>query len=270
MLLVGPPCATPRAAARTRPARRRSFSIAFTAPPSRQCGCASSAWPGRPSTVTTGVSEPRHARPHLEPGRLRADAGVGAHAVLHARRCPPAPDDSSSVFVHTTTVAGEPDAEPRERLGREHHAADAALHVARAAAVEVAVADLGAHGSLVQRSTGSGGDDVDVPVQQQRAAAAGAGERSRRAAAGPANSSPGSTWREPATSARRGSQMSTAAPAPRAGRRGSAAGRPPRGPGRRWSAPWCRTRPGRRQLDELVAAGGNLVEDALLQRHCRR
>ena len=34
--------------------RRTPFLVAFTAPPSRQCGWKTSAWPGRPRTVIVG------------------------------------------------------------------------------------------------------------------------------------------------------------------------------------------------------------------------
>src|SRR5262249_62174863 len=74
-------------------------------------------------------------------------------------------------------VALQPDPEPGQHLGREHHAADAALHVARAAAVEVAVADLRAPRVARPAVDGIRRDNVDVPVQHQRAPAPGAGER---------------------------------------------------------------------------------------------
>ncbi len=35
---------------------RRIFSLPFTAPPARQCGCRISAWPGRPSVVMVGAA----------------------------------------------------------------------------------------------------------------------------------------------------------------------------------------------------------------------
>ena len=37
------------------------FSIALTAPPSRQSGWRTSAWPGRPGTLITPYSDPRQA-----------------------------------------------------------------------------------------------------------------------------------------------------------------------------------------------------------------
>ncbi len=116
------------------------------------------------------------AGPDLEPGRLGADARVGPHAVLHAGDAARAGRLLVGVRADDE-VAAQPHAEPRQRLGGEHHAADAALHVARAAAVEVAVADLGAPRIARPAVDRRGRDDVDVAVQHQRPAAAGAGER---------------------------------------------------------------------------------------------
>ena len=70
--------ATPRAAGATASSTTAIFSIALTAPPSRQCGWAISAWPGRPSTVMVGRQRAAAADPHVEGGRLGDDAGVGA------------------------------------------------------------------------------------------------------------------------------------------------------------------------------------------------
>ena len=54
MALIAALCRQLSRSVRTASSTTASFSIAFTAPPSRQCGCAISAWPGRPSTVIDG------------------------------------------------------------------------------------------------------------------------------------------------------------------------------------------------------------------------
>ena len=73
-------------------------------------------------------------------------------------------------------VARQADVEAGEHLGREHHRGDAALHVAGAAAVELAVADDGRVRVVRPARLGLARDDVDVAVQQEAATAAGAGE----------------------------------------------------------------------------------------------
>jgi MFS family permease len=80
------------------PSTIAAFSIAFTAPPSRQCGCGISAWPARPSTVISGITVPRQ--------QTQASKAVGSPQMPASARTPcstqarlPAPDDSSSVFA---------------------------------------------------------------------------------------------------------------------------------------------------------------------------
>ena len=64
-------------------------------------------------------------------------------------------------------------------LRRDHHRGDPALHVARAAAADPAVAHQRVEGIVVPAVLAPGGDDVDVAVQEQRPAAAGAAEAGR-------------------------------------------------------------------------------------------
>jgi hypothetical protein len=73
-------------------------------------------------------------------------------------------------------VAGEPDAEAREHLCGRHHRRDAALHVARAAPEEQAVAHDGRVRVVRPACLRLARDDVDVAVQEQAAPAAGARE----------------------------------------------------------------------------------------------
>ena len=76
------------------------FSMAFTAPPSRQCGWAISACPGRPSTVIVGDSDPRHpTHTSNAVGSVTMPASALTPWLTAAR--PPAPDVSSSVTVFT-------------------------------------------------------------------------------------------------------------------------------------------------------------------------
>ena len=73
-------------------------------------------------------------------------------------------------------LAGQRDPEVRERLDREHHRRDPALHVAGASPEEEAVADLGHEriaGPFLSRLRR---DDVDVAVEHERAAASAARE----------------------------------------------------------------------------------------------
>ena len=131
------------------------FSIAFTAPPSRQCGCVSSACPGRPSTVTTGVSEPRlHVHTSNPVGSVQMPASARTPCCTHAM--PPAPDDSSSVFVQTTR---SPPSRTPSRASVS--AANTMLpmppfmsHVPRPKRLPSRIS--ARHGSLAQRSMGSG------------------------------------------------------------------------------------------------------------------
>ena len=79
-----------------------SFSIALTAPPSRQSGCGISAWPARPATVIVGVTVPRQL---TQASKSVASAAMPASALTPCATAarPPAPDDSSSVTVQKTT-----------------------------------------------------------------------------------------------------------------------------------------------------------------------
>ena len=97
------------------------------------------ACPARPRTVMRGSRLPRQATHTTRP---LGSGTIAASAVsVRAANSPPAPVDSSSVTVLTIRSPASGDAQLGERAGRHHHARDAALHVARAAAVEAAVAD---------------------------------------------------------------------------------------------------------------------------------
>jgi hypothetical protein len=75
-------------------------SIALTAPPLRQSGWRTSAWPARPGTVTTPYSEPRHAiQTRKSVGSVTIPASARRPRATRAE--PPAPEDSSSVLVAT-------------------------------------------------------------------------------------------------------------------------------------------------------------------------
>ncbi len=76
------------------------FSIAFTAPPSRQSGWRTSACPGRPGTRTRAYSEPRQAT-HTSKPVASVTMPASARRPRSTIAVPPAPDDSSSVFVAT-------------------------------------------------------------------------------------------------------------------------------------------------------------------------
>ena len=202
--------------------------------------------------------------PDLERRRLGHDARVGAHAV--GDRCDAARARRLLVGdrVHEQ-VACEADVEPGEHLGREHHRRDAALHVAGAAAVELAVAHDGRVRVVRPARLGLAGDDVDVAVEQQAAPAARAGEARDAAAAGRRSRGWNGTC-GPRTSSGLGSQTSTAAPA--ADRRSarsacsaasSRAGSPGIARGR-VEADQCGG-----ELDELVTALGDRLGDALLE-----
>ena len=143
-------------------------------------------------------------------------------------------------------VAGEADVEPGERLGGQHHRRDAALHVAGAAAVELAVAHDRRVRVVRPALLGLAGDDVDVAVEQEAAPAARPGEarqqlrpaveveveRHLRARARPRAAAP----RRRPTPRR-----------PRGARRAGPAARPRRAPDRRDRARSCRSGSVRRQ-----------------------
>ena len=91
-------------------------------------------------------------------------------------------------------VAAQPDAEPASTSAANTIAADAALHVAGAAAVQVAVAHLGRLRVARPALARLGRDDVDVAVQEQAAAAARSGEAWPPAAAGRRSDRAGGIW----------------------------------------------------------------------------
>ena len=122
-----------------------------------------------------GVARRAAGNPDVEPRRLGHDARVGLHAVQ---------DESEAAGARRFLVgvgrdeqiAREPNPEPGQHFGREDHAGDTALHVARSATVQLAVADLGLQRvarPLVERLVG---DRVDVAVEEQALAAAGTRE----------------------------------------------------------------------------------------------
>ena len=100
-----------RPSARVRQSSRRlrtaartgaSFSIALTAPPSRQLAWGISAWPVRPGTVTLTLMVPRQAAHTSNPvGSPQMPAS--ALTPRSATRKLPAPDDSSSELATTST-----------------------------------------------------------------------------------------------------------------------------------------------------------------------
>ena len=110
----------------------------------------------------------------VEPRRLRHDRGVGAQRA-GGREPARAGRLLLADGVHDQ-VAAQPDAELRERLGGRHHRGHAALHVARAAAVDRAVVHLARERVARPRRPRPGRDHVDVAVEQQRAAAPRAAE----------------------------------------------------------------------------------------------
>ena len=135
-------CATRRAAGRRRRAGGGALSIAFTAPPSRQCGCSCSAWPARPAHLDRAVDGSAAGRPDLERARLGDDREVGGDAVARAGQ----PADAAGLLVGVRAhERGRRASAPRrgQRLGRDDHRRDPALHVARAAADDRPVAHLG-------------------------------------------------------------------------------------------------------------------------------
>ena len=152
-----------------------AFSIALTAPPSRQCGWQQLGVARAPLDRDRRVDGAAAGDPDVEAGGLRDDARVGAHAVRHAGD----PAGAGRLLVGDRVheqVARQADAERGERLGCQHHRCDAALHVAGAAAVELSVAHH--RGVRIARPAllGLARDDVDVAVEQQAAPAARACE----------------------------------------------------------------------------------------------
>ena len=133
------------------------------------------ACPARPCTVMRGSRLPRQATHTARPlgsGTMAASACSSARGEQPAR--------AGRLLLGDRVddqVAGERNAELGQRAGRDDHARDPALHVARPAAVEQAVAQLGreriGHRPVRARLDV---DDVDVAVEQQRPPAAAAAE----------------------------------------------------------------------------------------------
>ena len=185
VLLVRAGRATRRAAGRTASSTTPIFSIALTAPPARQCGWRISAWPGRPSTVMTGVSEPRQATQTSKRRRLRDDAGVGPHAVAHGRDAAGA----RGLLVGDGAdddVAGQPHAElapaPRRRTPCSRRRPSCRTRRGRRGCRR---APRRATGRSVQRSTGSGVTTSMWPLSSSERPPPAPGEAWPRAAAGP-------------------------------------------------------------------------------------
>ncbi len=120
---------------------------------------------------------PRH---EIQTSKFVGSVTMAASAATPCRTSarPPAPDDSSSVFVVTSEVAGERDLQLGERLRGDHHRGDPALHVAGAAAVDVPVSDLGLERVARPLVDRLGRDRVDVAVEEQAPPGSSAGEAS--------------------------------------------------------------------------------------------
>ena len=224
-----------RARSRSTPSsRKRPFSIAFTAPPSRQCGCSCSAWPARPGDVDRAVDGAAAGGPDLERARLGDDREVGGHAVARAGE----PADAAGLLVgvgaHHDVTAQR--AALGEHLGSDDHRRDPALHVARAAADDPAVGDQRVERVVLQPSVAPRRHDVDVPVQQQRPPAAAAaqprGELRPTGEADARRRSAGGPRRPPAPAPTGRSRR----PPPQPRRPATPAARPRRAPARRLGA----------------------------------
>ncbi len=178
--------------------------------------------------------------PDVEAGRLGDDPRVGPDAVCDRGDAAGAGRFLVGDRVHEQ-IAVEPDAESRQRLGRERHRRDAALHVHGAAAVEPPLAhdrrERIARPALARLDR----DHVDVAVQEQAAAASAAWKARDELRAVP---------RSRGRAARAGCPRRPPEPAPRgrprrrarpADLRDSAATPPRRGPDRPARAQSCRT-----------------------------
>ena len=153
-----------------------AFSIALTAPPSRQPGCTISAWPARPSTVIGRVDGAATGDPGIELGRFAAETGVGPHAVVDAG----VGAGAARLFVGVGAeddVAGQAYAEPMQDGEREELIGDAALHVAGCRGRRGGRrAPRARNGSLVQRSRGSAETASMWPLSEEAATAALTGQ----------------------------------------------------------------------------------------------
>ena len=194
----------------------------------------------------TPYSEPRQAT------QVRKSVGsvtipASARSPRRTSAVPPAPEDSSSVLVATIRSPASVMPAARDGLGGERHRRHAALHVAGAAPVEPAVADLGGERVAGPLGLGLARDDVDVAVEQQAAAAAGAAQR-RDELGAPGEVQPLGHQRRARQLAGVGlEQVDLRARRAQARRRGAPAAPPPRAADRRPRARWCRTRPAPRR-----------------------
>jgi len=127
--------------------------------------------PGAPVHRYPGQQRAAARDPHGEGAGLGDDGGVrsqraGGRQPARARR----------LLVRDRVdhqVARQPHAEPGQHLGGEHHARDAALHVARPPAPDGAVADDRVERVARPRRARLDVDHVHVPVEQQRASRPG-------------------------------------------------------------------------------------------------
>ena len=204
--------------------------------------------------------------PHLERGRLGHDARVCAHAVADGGQAAGARRLLVGDRVHDQ-VALQAHPEPGEHLGRVDHAGDAALHVTRPAAVEIAVAHLRPVGIARPAVARLRRNDVDMAVQEQAVPAAGAREprRQLRAPVEPQARRhlprPGDVGRVGLPDVHGGAGGAQAL-AEVGLQVGLLAGRVVR----RASGRVEPDQP-RRQLDQLIPAGGDRIQDACLQCH---
>ena len=132
------------------------------------------AWPERPSTVIVGSRLPRQA---IQTSRSPGSGTIAPSA--RSSRAIARPPGARRLLLRDRVhdqVALEADAEPGEHLGGERHARDAALHVARPAAVHATVRDDGRERVVRPALARLDRDDVDVAVEQQRTPSTGARE----------------------------------------------------------------------------------------------
>ena len=163
------------ARSRSTPAsRNRARSIAFTAPPSRQLGVLLLGVARAPGQHDRAVDRAAAGGPDLEAARLGHDREVGGDAMPGAGQAADAAGLLVGVRAHDQ-IAGEA-ARRRDGFCGDDHRGDAALHVARAAADDAAVANLRVEGIVVPAVLAPRRDHVDVAVEQQRAAAARAAQ----------------------------------------------------------------------------------------------
>ena len=200
-------------AMRSRPGPPTAFSIALTAPPRRQSGCRTSAWPGRPGTRITPYSEPAAGDPHLKARRLGHDPRVGGKPMLDKRGAARARGLLIGVG-RDQQVAGQTDRQARQDLDRAAPSPRSrpSCHTRRGRRASRRALDA-TNGSLVHSIAGSADDHVDVAVEHQRAPAATTGTVAI-SCGHPAKSKPGGTSGFPAIADVSGSHTSTDAPTP--------------------------------------------------------